>query len=258
MRRALIFLLLAVAAASPHAQTGASRPQQADGVVRLLADIENALIAGKLEAFRPLTIPALPVDAQLIFQGAVASGGVTSAAVREHGRRPLDNSEVEVLAEVFVSHGRNGRLATWVMTVRARGQDRYELVDLKEPASFDSLVRLALNETRQYTVHNLVLEAPDLTLKMASGSAFAAEDSGGITALVLRGNGAVTSSPKDDAERGQIAAFSGRPVLDTQVDTAYIRLDSAEFSSRIAEKALVPNASVDPRELSKARTLFDD
>ena len=83
-----------------------------------------------------------------------------------------------MLAEVLVSHGREGRVATWVITAQPRsaGGDRYEIVDLIEPAAIDGLLRLTLDTSKQYTVRNLTLQAPDLVLKMSSGSAFVAED----------------------------------------------------------------------------------
>jgi hypothetical protein len=245
------------AAPKPEAQAG--RPQQADGIVRLLADIESAIVSGRPENFKPL-LATTPAAGLAIFERVVAGGGVSSAAVRERARRALETSnQVEVLAEVFVSHGRNGRLATWLMTARPRAgaPDRYELAGLAEPASFDSLVKLTLDTTRQFAAHNLVLQAPDLTLKLAAGSAFVAEDNGGVTALVLRGSGTVAFAPGDAAEQGQITAFSGRPALDTAFDTAFIRLDSSEFASRVAEHTLTPVA-VDPRELPRAQAVFDD
>jgi hypothetical protein len=272
MRRALLFLLaLGIAALSsvPQAQSApvapkpeaqAGRPQQADGIVRLLADVEAALVSGRLENFRPLAAAALPTPGLAIFERAVAGGGVSSAAVRERARRPIaPDGPVEVLADVFVGHGRAGRLATWLMTVRPRpgAPDRYELDSLAEPASFGNLVRLALDTTRQFAVHNLVLQAPDLTLKMASGAAFVAEDEDGITALVLLGSGSVSFDPRDTAEQGQLTAFWGRPSFDTAFDTAFVRFDSAEFSSRVADHALTPVA-VDPRAVPRARAVFDD
>jgi len=262
MRRALLFALLVVLSSAPHAQTGrGAAPPQADGIVRLLADVETALADGSMDRFRPLTANAFPVDGLLVFQNAVASGGVTQAAVRERGRRTLeDTNRIEVLAEVFVSHGQNGRLATWLVTVRPRSDapDRYELIGLTEPAVFSGLVKLTLDTERQFTVHDLVLRAPDMTLKMASGMAFVAEDPGGVTAIVLRGRGSVTFAPQDRAEQGQLEAFSGRPVFESEVDTAFIRLDSGEFSDRVSARALVPAATVDPRELARARIVFDD
>jgi hypothetical protein len=260
MRRACLFLLLVVLSSAPAAQTGRTGTAPvSDGVVRLVADVESALQAGSMERLRALTAPVLSTNGLLILQRAVASGGVSQAAVRERARRPLEEGRVEVLAEVFVSHGRNGRLATWIVTVRARNDspDRYEIVSLEEPAAFDSLVKLTLNSDRQFNVHNLQLQAPDMMLKMASGSAFVAEDDGGITAIVLRGRGTLRFAPQDRAEQGQVRAFAGRPYYESDFDSAYVRLDSGEFSLRMSERSLVPAASVDSRELSRAREIFD-
>src|SRR5262245_61712261 len=199
MRRVLLFALLialALSSQATRAQTGRGNasPAQVDGIARLIADVEAALVAGSMEKLRPLTAPAFSVDAQLVFQSTVATGGVSQAALRERTRRTLEDGErIEVLTEAFVSHGRLGPLATWVLTVRPRaGTDRFELVDLSEPSAFDSLIKLTLDTERQFNLHNFTLNAPDMVLKMASGTAFVAEDDGGITAMVLRGRGSVT------------------------------------------------------------------
>jgi len=98
-----------------------------------------------------------------IFRRSLGESRITTAVIRERTRRPLE-SGFEVLAEVLVSHGREGRVATWVITAQPRsaGGDRYEIVDLIEPAAIDGLLRLTLDTSKQYTVRNLTLQAPDL------------------------------------------------------------------------------------------------
>ena len=114
-----------------------------------------------------------------------------------------------------MSHGREGRIATWQLTARPhRGSaDRYELTALNELASVDGFVKLELDRSRQFQVHDLTITAPDFTLKMASGSAFVAESDNGITALVLRGRGEVHFAPADPAEQVQLRLFSRRPAF---------------------------------------------
>jgi hypothetical protein len=256
MHRVVVALLLVLSAA-PAAQVP-TRPLQADAVVKLLADLEAALESGQLDACRALTSPTLPADHLHVFERALA-GGVSAATVRERTRRPIDENGFEVLAEVLVSRGRVGRLATWLLTVRpgAGAVDRDELAGIVEPASIDGLVKLTLDATKQYALHDFTFRAPDLTLTMASGTAFVAEDAGGITAVVLRGRGELRFAPPDPAEQGQLKVFAGRPSYETPLDTAFIRLDSAEFAKHVSEHSLTAGR-VDPGELARARSVFDE
>jgi len=259
MRRLIVAAALIALSAAPGAQSVQNRPSQADGVVRLLTDLESALTAGRLTDFQALASARLPPTATEIFKHSLGESRVTTAVIREQQRRPLEGG-FEVLAEVLVSHGREGRVATWIISAQPRSTtgDRYELVDLIEPSAIDGLMRLTLDTSKQYTVRNLTLQAPDLVLKMSSGVAFVAEDFRGPTAIVLRGRGDIRFSPPDEAERLQLQAFSGRPELTTPIEGAFIRINSSEFAERISDQSLVPAASVDPGELARMQPVFDD
>jgi hypothetical protein len=129
--------------------------------------------------------------------------------------------------------------------------------DLRELAGVDGLLKLSLDTARQFAVKDLVINAPDLTFRMAAGSAFVAESPNGITALVLRGKAEVTFAPSDPAEQGQVRIFSGRPSLTTTVESAFLRLNPAEFVLRVSEQSLTP-VKVDPAEAQRAALIFDD
>jgi Peptidase family M1 domain len=259
MRRFLLAAALIALHATPDAQSVQNRPSQADGVVRLLSDLETALTAGKLTDFQAMSSARMPPTATEIFRHSLGDSRVTTAVIRERTRKPLETG-FEVLAEVLVSHGRDARVSTWVITAQPRtaGGDRYEIADLIEPAAVDGLTRLTLDTSKQYSVRNLSLQAPDLVVKMSSGAAFVAEDSHGPTAIVLRGRGEVRFSPPDAAEQGQLQAFSGRTELSTTFDQAFIRINSSEFADRVADQSLVPGSNVDPGEVSRAQAVFDD
>lgn len=253
----LALALVVLASASASAQAPQSRPSQADGIVRLLADLETALLSGRVESLRSLASPSLPADEAERFSHALAGGTITAATVRERGRLPVGGG-YEVIADVFVASGRHGRIATWQFStaVRPDAPDRHELTRFSEVASIDGLLRLTLDRTQQFSVHNLTFQAPDLTLKMASGSAFVAESSGGVTAIVLRGKGELHFAPADPAEQGQLRIFARRPFFTQSVDEVFIRLSPGELDSRLSEKALVP-VKVNAGELARAQTLFD-
>ena len=260
MWRLWLAALIVALSAGPAAQSSSqNRPLQADAVVRLLSDLESAIGSGRLADFRAIASPTITAPATAVFQRAIGNGSVANATIRERTRRPIDNG-FEVLAEVLVSHGRDGRVATWLIATRPSRAtpNRFEIADLVEAASVDGLLRLALDRTREFTVRNLTMEAPDLTLKMSSGSAFVAEDSGGITAIVLRGNGELRFAPQDLAEQGQLRLFAGHTVFSAPVDSALIRINSSEFEERISSHSLVPAAAVNPGNLARASALFDE
>jgi hypothetical protein len=259
MRRLLLAAVVLTAHAAPLAQPIQDRPLQADGVVRLLANLENALASGRIESLRALASPALPEAHHQPFLRATRGGLPSIAIVRESSRRPFEFAPgYEVVADILVSHGRQGRITTWQLTVAPQGgtRDRFQLTAIVEIAAVDGLLKLALDTTRQFAVHQLAIRAPDLTLTLESGSAFVAETEAGVTALVFRGKGHVHFAPADAAERGQLQLFAKRPAFTSRIDTAFVRLNPGEFAGRVPEAGLTPVA-VNPEELRRAQQVFD-
>src|SRR5688572_6162286 len=164
MRRLLMVAAAVALNAAALAQTPQLRLTQADPIVRLLSDLESALLSGRPEDLTRLAAPTLRAEDRTRFARAVEGGKVTTATLRERARRPIENGYWEVLAEVFVSHDRRGRIATWAITTRERpgSTDRAELVALDELNAVDGLIRLALNPDKQFAVHGFSLTAPDL------------------------------------------------------------------------------------------------
>jgi peptidase M1-like protein len=258
MRRLAVAVIVMALPAGPFAQSAQERPTQADGIVRLLSDLETALTSGKIDGFRAAAAPALPDDDLASLQRAVVTGQSAGAILRERARRPT-SSGFEIVADLLVSRGREGRIATWRLLVQPhRGTaNRFELTGLTELASVDGLVRLELDQTRQFQIHNLTLTAPDFVLRMASGSAFVAESDNGITALVLRGRGDVEFTPADPAEQGQLRLFNRRPSFISPIDAAFVRVNPSEFDARSFEQSLLPG-KVDPVERQRANEIFAD
>jgi len=257
LRLAACLLAVAALCAGPFAQERLDRPTQADGIVRLLADLENALTSGRVEDFRALASPAISGEDEARFSRTAGTTAGATAIVRERSRRPVGTA-FEVIADLLISRGRHGRIATWQLAIAPGATpDRLELANIKELAAVDGLLRLTLDATRQFAVKDLELTAPDLTLRMAEGTAFVAESDNGVTALVLRGKGDVRFAPTDPAEQGQLRLFARRPEYTTQIDSAFVRLNPAEFVLRVSEKSLVPGR-VNPLELGRAQQIFDD
>jgi hypothetical protein len=200
----------------------------------------------------------MPADELKPVDLTFSRGTIVKATVRERARRQVSIG-FEVLADVLVSRGRTGRISTWQLTVSPKPDagDRYEIAVIQEVAALDGLLQISLNTTKFYAVHNLTLQAPDLTLKMASGSAFVAEAPSGVTALVLLGRGDIHFAPPDTGEQGQLRVFSGSPVFDTQIDAAFIRVNPSEFGMRVAEHSLT--LSEEPAsDLSRAEQIFTE
>ena len=109
MRRLLTVAAVVALNAAALAQTPQIRLTQADPIVRLLSDLESALLSGRPEDLTRLATPALRAEDRTRFARAIEGGNVTTATLRERARRPIENGYWEVLAEVFVSHDRRGR-----------------------------------------------------------------------------------------------------------------------------------------------------
>src|SRR5690349_14835197 len=114
----LLALSLALGA-MPAAHVAQPRPGQADAVVRLLADLEWALTNNRPDRMRAIAAASLPSGDLQPIEKAFARGPIKSATVRERGRRPVVGG-FEVLADVLVSRGTTGRIATWQLTVTSK------------------------------------------------------------------------------------------------------------------------------------------
>jgi hypothetical protein len=256
MRRLLVAVALAVQASLAASQSVPARPAPADDAARVLADLSSALASSQVQSFRALTAASLPPTDAAIVEQEFRPGSVQTATVRERARVP-DQGGVDVLADVFFGRGRQGKIATWRITLRPRtgAPGQFEIAGVQEQAAFDGLIKLALDDTRQFAVRDFIVHSTDMKLTMMSGAAFVAQTADGITALVLRGSGALEFTPPDPAEQAQLRVVSGRPALRTSVDSAFIRVNPKEFASHVAGFSLTPSA-VDAVELARARELF--
>ena len=260
MRRLLVLAAIAVTHASAVAQSGQVRPLQADGVVRLLADLEQAIESGRAENLRALTSSAFSADDERFFTRATKNSTPSTAVVRELARgASTAGPGFDVLADVLVAHGRRGRLATWQLRAIPQddAQDRYRLAGITELAAVDGLWKLDLDAAKHFAIDHLTLQAPDYSLTFESGSAFVAETDAGVTALVLRGKGEMHFAPQNPAEQGQLRLLAGKPAFTSKIDSAFIRLNPHEFADRIAAASLRPVA-MNPDELRRARGIFEE
>lgn len=253
--RALALACLALTAA-PAAQQTPQRPMQADGVVRLLADLENVLAGNNADGFRPLTTDAMTPAEHSLFVATSFAEGQDFAAVRERDRRPTGAGFL-VLVEMLIGRGKVGRIATWQLLVHpAEEPGAFKIASATPVAAVDGLVQLDLDTTRQYEARDLTFAAPGLTVHLSSGAVFLARVADGPTALVFRGKGTMVFAPPDPAEQVQVRAFSGKPAIETPIETLFLRLSPQEFEARIAPAQLAP-VTPRPGDVARARQHFE-
>src|SRR5687768_5847293 len=232
MRRTLLLRVSVVLLLSSFFSAQGQRPTQADSVVRLLTDIENAISSNNTEEFARLTAATLPAPDMAALLGSLFRERQTSAAVRERDRRP-DGAGYSLLVEILIARGDSGRIVTWELRVQPNRDDasRYEIAGATSIAAIDGLSKLKLDTTRQFAPRNLVFTSPGLTLHLSSGSVFLAHVEDGTTALLFRGKGTMRFAPEDPAEQIQVRAFSGKPAMDTPLEAVFLRFNPHEFAS---------------------------
>ena len=244
------------------AQSAAGQPQPTppDAIEKLVARVEQALAGGDRDALLALTVR--DTDAASVDEFAESAGtNPTRVVVKERDRLPLDGGRQQVLLEVFVERGIEGRLATWKMDVRPPAvkadAGEWRIERLEPFSNISGLYRLSLNTTKQFEVRNLALTGVDLTIDMPTGTAFVAEIPDGPTAIVLVGRGRMKFAPSDEAERTQIRIFSGADELVSEFDGAFVRVRPSEFESKFKAESLVQRPVV-PADARRASELFEE
>ena len=232
----------------------------------LLARIENAVRTSDVDAYLDLLADGADRIAARAFAADALRRNVREAAARARFVRPLDDvpedGGYELTVEVFTERGVAGRLQTWTVDVvreaaggdardewRIAGQERVDVVE--------GLLNLTLNPDLAYDAANLVIAGEDMTLRMTRGTMFVAETGrGGITGMVLLGDGVLTFSPAPEAERGQVRLLTGRETLEADLSAAFVRVNPATVASRVSTGDLDPRP-VDRGDLERAREIFD-
>ncbi len=253
------FVVLSLAATVAGAQT-VSLADFEPLVERLTA----ATRAADVEAYLDL----LAEDADRFRARAFAADAlrqdVREAAARGRFVRPLDDNPegggYELTVEVFTERGVAGRLQTWSIDVvpdEGDGQRRWRIAGQERVDVVDGLLHLALRPDVAYDAANFSIFGEDMTLRMASGTMFVAEtDRGGITGIVLLGDGVLTFSPTPEAERGQVRLLTGRETLEADFSAAFVRVNPVTFASRVS----TPNLNRRPvrgDDLERAQETFE-
>jgi len=218
----------------------------------VLADLEGALRTGQIADFITNHTSDLPADQRDWLAAVTPQAGVTTARVRERGF-----TDDAVLADVFVANDGQAFVASWVVGLTdATPEGTRRIESIREVSRFGDLVRLALDESRQFRVTGLVITGPDFTLRLPSGVVFFAPAVGRPTTLVLAGRSTVQFSPRDPNEQGQLRIFAGEAALDTTADEAFVRIDPDDDRRAVTWETLAPVA-VEPAALARARRVFE-
>jgi hypothetical protein len=257
LRMAIALAVLLVSQIS----AGAAQATQPDPIELLVLGLEQVGATGEQARILELTHPqGDPAGIEDFASSLVPKP--SRLVIKERDRTALDDGVRRLLLEVFVERGPEARLSTWRMDLReiAPGADRrpqWGILRMERLTVVSGLHRLALDTTRQFTVRDLTLSAPDLTIHMPSGSAFVADSPEGPTAVVLLGRGRIRLAPQDQAEQTQVRIFSGSSALEADFDAAFIRVRPSEYEARFHTESLVPR-EVSDGDLRRATDIFDE
>jgi hypothetical protein len=259
IRGVVLCASLCLWSATANAAPATIQGEKLDGVTLLMVAIERAVEAGDDGALRALAVNDIEPAQLSEFVQSLTFLKVSSLTIKERDRVPVEGGRQRLLIEIFAVRDAEGQVSTWRLDAAppqtADGPWRIGYVERLSVVG--GLFHLGLDTAVEWDVHNAVVNAPDLTLTIPSGYAFASRASDGTTAMVFLGRGNVEFSPGPAAERGQVRIFSGSDALKTDFNALFVRLNPAEFSLRVSQGALKPR-TVDANHLRKATEVFDN
>ena len=214
-RLALALAWLSIAGAA------AAQTSPPDAIEKLVARLEQALASGDRNALLALTIK--DTDASTIDEFAEAAGDKpTRVVIKERDRLTLEDKRLELLIEVFVERGIEGKLSTWRVALRpppARGDPSdWRIEGMEAISNVAGLYRLALTSTKQFDVRNLVVTGTDVTVEMAAGHGVRRGDSRGPDGDRPARAGRFRFAPPETGERTQIGS-SPAPTICNRTST---------------------------------------
>ena len=261
MVRALAVLLCLVGLATPAAAQ--DRASAADPVTALLSRLQQMLLSGERDQFAALFDPAADEAGIRRYEIDLFLSGATKAVVRERERAPLEGVPAgdgfRLVVEFFVATPGHARILTAGIDVRRPPNGSlasWHIVMLEGISSVDGLYRLRLDTGKPLAAKNFKLSSEDLTIALDEGVVFPVQTDDGVTGVVLVGRGEMQFQPAPPAERGQLRIFSGRETLNAQFETAFIRLNPADYRQQVAALNL-PAAPIDARAVRRAEGVFE-
>jgi hypothetical protein len=250
----LAFGVLLIGTPLRAASATAQDQQPEEQALRTLVErIEQAFVRGDPSSYLQLLEPASDRERAESFVAREFRPSPTRAVLLERERlKHPDGGLYRLIFDAFVEEGDRARVSTWQVDLSSSSGD-WRVADQAAVSGIDSLYRLSVNPTKQYTVRNFTVKAEDLALTLVQGSVFTVETDEGITGLVMLGRGEMEFRPTPPTEKGQIAIFAGRDVLETRFDGAYVRMGEI---SQHADLSGFETRTPDPRELRRAQEVF--
>ena len=253
--RLLLALGLFVSTGSPSLAQTPAPPRAGDRVAVFLEHVRDLAIKGDGPALTALAASGTTTEE---FVRAMTPAP-TELVIKERDRASVPGGGIRLLLEMFSMRAAEARVFTWQMDVIGVVDDpaTWRITRLDRLAIVSGLFNLSLDVAREFEVRNLNLQAPDLSIQLASGAAFVASSPEGPTAVVLLGRGRLQFSPSDPAERTQLAIFSGAEQLSTEFDAVLIRIRPTDFAAGFPAGTLTPRAAV-PADARRAASYFDE
>jgi hypothetical protein len=254
--RAILLLACLIGYAAP------SYAQAPDPVDALLRRVERVLNAGDRSALTPLYAASVPELRIQQHAGDLFTAGAVRTAVFERARAPLegvpDGDGYRLVVEFFIETPGRARVLTASVDVRRPSGgtfDSWRIADVEGMSWVEGLYRLRLNTAAPMAARDLNLTSEDLVVSMQEGTAFLVESDEGITGMVLVGRGEMRFSPASAMERGQLRIFAGTDTLAVPFETAYIRMNPADYR-RSAYPAQLTPGTADARVVRRAQDVF--
>jgi hypothetical protein len=244
------------------AQTPAPIPPL-DGVGTLLDSLRVGLIAADEAALLATLSDEASPDALQFTRDLVQPGvDIIRALVVERDRRELEGESLDnghsLTVEFYTETASRARIVTArVDVVRPEAGDAsaWRVVSAEQLTDIEGLYRLALNVASPYTAANLTLNSEDLEISLPSGTVFEVDSADGVTGLVLLGRGTMRFAPRLESEQTQMRIFAGTDALDTEFDSAFIRLSPTEYERQVPRSALQPTVA-SQNETAAAQAMF--
>jgi hypothetical protein len=246
-----------------HGTTALAQPRTpADPVDALVRSLEQVLNSVDRAAFPGLFASTVSEDSVRQHGSDLFYPGAIRTALFERSRGPLEGAPpgdgYRLVIEVFLETRARARILTAGVDVRrppAGGPDSWRISSIDSMSAIDGLHRLQLNTSTPQAVRNLELRSEDVIIALPEGLLFPIECDQGVTGMVLIGRGELRFSPAPATERGQLRVFAGVDSLNAPFETAYIRINPADYGEQIATATLTASAA-DARTVRRALDVF--
>lgn len=234
-----------------------------DGPAAVVARFEQLLTGGSREQLARLLSPSIAPELVDDFAADFFAENPTRGVARERDRTPLEQVPAgdgfSLIVEFFTESSGHAQIVSAridVQRVPNGPVNGWQVVDLERLSLVQGLYKLRPEFQKGEGVRGLTVDAEDIQLTLAEGTAFTVDSDEGITGLILIGRGEMRFAPPSATEKGQMRIFGGADALVTAFDAAFVRLNPEEYETRVKVQARVP-VEADRRLAKRAQEVFD-